>query len=174
MIYSVTKQQELFDNPEYKIISIEDSLQLLKGCKVLQFDSETSCKNPHLGKILCIQLGNKDKDFQIVVDCSTIDILKYKNILETTLLVGHNLKFDLQWLYNHSIIPRNIYDTMIVEQLLYMGFPRIPITPERYKKYNYDFPYKIIESKEGNIYYELSFSLQSLASMYLNINIEEH
>lgn len=173
MIYSVTKQRELFDNPEYKIISIEDSLQLLKGCKVLQFDSETSCKNPHLGKILCIQLGNKDKDFQIVVDCSTIDILKYKNILETTLLVGHNLKFDLQWLYNHSIIPRNIYDTMIVEQLLYMGFPRIPITPERYKKYNYDFPYKIIESKEGNIYYELSFSLQSLASKYLNINIDK-
>ena len=173
MIYLVSKQQELFDNTEYKIISIEDSLQLLKGCKVLQFDSETSCKNPHLGKILCIQLGNKDKNFQIVIDCSTTDILHYKNILEDTLLIGHNLKFDLQWLYNHNIIPRNIYDTMIVEQLLYMGFPRIPIIPERYKKYNYDFPYKIIESKEGNIYYELSFSLQSLAYKYLNIDIDK-
>lgn len=173
MIYLVSNQRELFSPSEYKTITIEESLQLLKGCKALQFDSETSCKDPHIGKILCIQLGSKKRDFQIVVDCTTIDILYYKEILESTLLIGHNLKFDLQWLYNHSIIPRNVYDTMIVEQLLYMGFPRIPITPERYKKYEYDFPYKIIESKEGNIYYELSFALQSLASKYLTINIDK-
>lgn len=173
MIYFVTKQQELFEHSLYKIISVEESLQLLQGCKVLQYDSETSCKNPHLGKILCIQMGNKELDFQLVIDCTTINILKYKEILETTLLIGHNLKFDLQWLYNYSIIPRKVYDTMIVEQLLYMGFPRIPITPERYKKYDYDFPYKIEESKEGNLYYELSYSLQSLAFKYLNINIDK-
>lgn len=173
MIYLLTKERELFENPTYKNITIEESLQLLRSCKVLQFDSETSCKNPHLGKILCIQLGNKEKDFQLVIDCNTIDIIQFKEVLESTLLIGHNLKFDLQWLYNHGIVPRNVYDTMIVEQLLYMGFPRIPITPERYNKYKYDFPYKIVESKEGNIYYELSFSLQSLASKYLNINIDK-
>lgn len=173
MICLVSTQKELFNNTEYKLITIEESLQLLKSCKVLQFDSETSCKNPHLGRILCIQMGNREKDVQLVIDCDTVDILRYKDILETTLIIGHNLKFDLQWLYNHGIIPRNVYDTMIVEQLLYMGFPRIPITPERYRKYGYDFPYKIVESKEGNIYYELSFSLQSLASKYLNIDIDK-
>ena len=173
MIYLVTTQQELFNNSEYKIISIEESLQLLKDCKILQYDSETSCKNFHLGKILCIQFGNKTKDFQIVIDCTTIDIQYYKEILEETLLVGHNLKFDISWLYNYSIIPRKIYDTMIVEQLLYMGFPRIPIFPERYVKYNYDFPYKVITTKEGHTYYELSYSLKSLAAKYLNIDIDK-
>lgn len=173
MVYFVTTQTYLIGNPEYKVINVEESLQLLKGCKVLQYDSETSCKNPHLGSILCIQFGNKEKDFQLVIDCTTIDILHYKEVLESTLLIGHNLKFDLQWLYNHFIVPRNVYDTMIVEQLLYMGFPRLPITPDRYKKYNYDFPYKVIISKEGNTYYELSYSLQSLASKYLNINIDK-
>ena len=173
MVYLVTGQPDLFENPNYKLMSVEESLQLLSSCKILQYDSETSCKNFHLGEILCIQFGNKEKDFQIVIDCTTINILLYKDIIESTLLVGHNLKFDISWLYNYSIIPKKVYDTMIVEQLLYMGFPRIPVYPERYTKYNYDFPYKIVISDKGNLYYELSYSLQSLAYKYLNINIDK-
>jgi DNA polymerase I-like protein with 3'-5' exonuclease and polymerase domains len=123
MVYLVSSNQELFENPDYKIIDVRESLQLLKDCKVLQFDSETSGRDARLCNILCIQFGNKDKDFQIVVDCTTINILNYKEVLESTLLIGQNLKFDLQFLYNYSIIPRNVYDTMIVEQLLYLGYP---------------------------------------------------
>ena len=123
MIYLVTREQKLFENPEYKTITIEESLQLLNGCKVLQYDSETNGRNSRLCNILCIQFGNKEKDFQIVIDCTTIDITIYKDILENTLLVGQNLKFDLQFLYNYGIIPLYVYDTMIVEQLLYLGYP---------------------------------------------------
>ncbi len=123
MIYLVTREQKLFENPEYKTITIEESLQLLNDCKVLQYDSETTGRNARLCSILCIQFGNKEKDFQIVIDCTTIDITIYKDILENTLLVGQNLKFDLQFLYNYGIIPLYVYDTMIVEQLLYLGYP---------------------------------------------------
>lgn len=42
MIYLVTKEQKLFESPEYKTISVEESLQLINGCKVLQYDSETT------------------------------------------------------------------------------------------------------------------------------------
>ena len=123
MIYLVTLEQKLFENPEYKTISVEESLQLMKDCKVLQYDSETTGRDARICSILCVQFGNKEKDFQIVVDCTTIDITIYKDILEGTLLIGQNLKFDLQFLYNHGIVPRNVYDTMIVEQLLYLGYP---------------------------------------------------
>lgn len=123
MIYLVTREQKLFENPEYKTITIEESLQLLNGCKILQYDSETTGRNARLCNILCIQFGNKEKDFQIVIDCTTIDITIYKDILKNTLLVGQNLKFDLQFLYNHGIVPLFVYDTMIVEQLLYLGYP---------------------------------------------------
>ena len=123
MIYLVTLEQKLFENPEYKTISVEESLQLMKDCKVLQYDSETTGRDARICNILCIQFGNKEKDFQIVVDCTTIDITIYKDILEGTLLIGQNLKFDLQFLYNYGIVPRNVYDTMIVEQLLYLGYP---------------------------------------------------
>lgn len=123
MIYLVTLEQKLFENPEYKTISVEESLQLMNGCKVLQYDSETTGRDARICNILCVQFGNKERDFQIVVDCTTIDITIYKDILEGTLLIGQNLKFDLQFLYNHGIVPRNVYDTMIVEQLLYLGYP---------------------------------------------------
>lgn len=42
MIYLVTGNQELFENTDYKTINVKESLQLLKDCKVLQFDSETN------------------------------------------------------------------------------------------------------------------------------------
>ena len=173
MIYLVTGQKELFNSDKYKYLSVEESLQLLDSCEVLQYDSETSCKNAHLGKILCIQFGNKEKDFQIVVDTSTINVLKYKDILESKNLIGHNLKFDLQWLYNYNIIPRRVYDTMIVEQLLYLGFPYLPISPEEYDKYEHTFPYKIIVEGKNYGKYELSYSLKSVAYKYLGIDIDK-
>lgn len=123
MIYLVTGQPNLFEDSDYKVISIEESLQLLNSCKVLQCDSETTGRDAHLCDILCFQFGNREKDFQIVIDCTTVSILKYKDILESKYLIFQNGKFDIQFLYNYKIIPRKVYDTMIVEQLLYLGYP---------------------------------------------------
>lgn len=121
MIYLVTNQNKLFDNPSYKIISVEESLKLLSTLSIVGLDTETSGRDPHICKLLCVQIGNKD--IQIVIDCSTIDIIQYKKYIESHYIVGHNLKFDLQFLYNHNIIPIKVYDTMIIEQLLYLGYP---------------------------------------------------
>lgn len=121
-IYLVTGQKQLFKNELYDIISVKESLRLLNSLNIIQYDSETNGRDSHIGNILCCQFGSKNK-FQIVVDTSTIHISLYKNLLENKLIVGHNLKFDLQWLYNYNIIPRKVYDTMVVEQLLYLGYP---------------------------------------------------
>lgn len=123
MIYLVTKQLELFQDPLYKVITAEESLQIMKDWKVVQYDSETSGRDAHINKILCIQFGNDGADARIVVDTSTIDINLYKDILESKTIIGQNLKFDLAFLYNYHIIPRKIYDTMIVEQVLHLGYP---------------------------------------------------
>lgn len=124
MIYLVTLNQELFEHDEYKVIGINESLSLLSTQNMLQADSETSGRDPHICKLLCFQLGNINKSWQIVIDCTTIDIRLYKDILESKYLIFQNGKFDLQFLYNYNIIPRKIYDTMIVEQLLYLGYPK--------------------------------------------------
>lgn len=122
MIYLVTGNQQLFQSEFYEIISVEKSLEILKTWDPVQFDTETSGRDPHVCKILCAQFGNREAGIQIVVDTSTVDILLYKEILETKLLIGHNLKFDIQFLYNHGIIPTKVWDTMIVDQLLHLGF----------------------------------------------------
>lgn len=149
MIYLVTKKQELFEDPDYTIITAERAIEVMQDWKLVQYDSETSGRDCHLCKLLCAQFGNDTSDIRIVVDCETIDIKLFKTILESKLLVGHNLKFDLQFLYNYGIIPRKVYDTMIVEQFLYLGYP------------------------PAGSFGGISYSLHSVAERRLGINIDK-
>ena len=132
MIYVVTGNTELFENDLYTVISVEESLSLMKDWGVVQFDTETDGKNCHINHLLSMQFGNRKRGIQIVVDCTTINPVLYKNIIESKPLIGHNLKFDLEFMYSIGIIPMKVYDTMVVEQLLYLGFPYISILPFEY------------------------------------------
>ena len=123
MLYLVTKQQQLFASDLYKVIDEQDALEMMKDWVLLQFDSETNGRDAHLCDFLCVQFGNDKADARIVVDCTTIDIRLFKDTIESKRCIGHNLKFDLQFLYNYGIIPRKVYDTMIAEQVLYLGYP---------------------------------------------------
>ena len=123
MVYFVTLQKQLFDDPDYVCITTEESLEMMHGWGVIQVDTETSGRDPHLCRLLCIQFGNDKADARIVVDCTTVNVCLYKELLESRMLVFQNGKFDLQFLYNHHIIPMKVYDTMIVEQLLHLGYP---------------------------------------------------
>ena len=149
MIYFVSNQQELFGHEGIENISIEDSLKMLEDTDMIQYDSETTGRDAHLCDLLCIQFGDIQGKNQIVVDCSTVDVRLYKNILESKWRIGHNLKFDLQFLYNYGIVPRKVYDTMIVEQFIYLGYPTWP--------------------KPGGV----SYSLAAVAKRYLNIDIDK-
>ena len=127
MIYYVTGNQELFEWEGVKRITVKESLEMLDSWKMLQYDSETTGRDARLCKLLLIQFGDTERENQIVVDCTTISPLWYKEVLEGKYLIGQNLKFDLKFLYNYGIIPRKIYDTMIVEQLLHLGWPAAEI-----------------------------------------------
>lgn len=166
MIYFVTNSLELFETKEYKIISVEESFKLLENVKIAEYDSETTGTDCYLNKLLCIQIGLKED--QLVIDCTTVDVTLYKDFLENTFLIGHNLLFDLQFLYTVGIIPRKVYDTMIVEQMLYLGFPKLPISPEEYEEFEYDFPYH----EKGDSYL-ISFALDAVAKKRLNIDIDK-
>jgi len=145
MIYLVTNQQELFNSPVYKTCSVEESIRLFDGIKIIQFDTETTGRDAHLCKLLSMQFGTPGGSTQVVVDCKTVNPLKYKELLESHVILGQNLKFDLQFLFNHGIVPTKVYDTMIIEQLLHLGFP------------------------SG----QLSYSLKAIAKRRLNIDIDK-
>ena len=82
MIYLVTGNQSLFDNEntDYTVISIEQSLSLLEPLSIIGVDTETEGIDVHTKKLLLAQFGCFD--FQVVVDCKTIDIINYKKLLE--------------------------------------------------------------------------------------------
>ena len=128
MIYYVTNQPSLISSPYYTVITPEESLNIIKDWKSAQADSETTGLDPHIDTLLLFQLGSVDGETQIVIDCTTVDIKIYKEFLESVYLEFHNGKFDLQFLYSAGIVPRKVYDTMIVEQLLYLGYPSAAIS----------------------------------------------
>lgn len=125
MIYLVSNQSKLFSSPNYEVISAQESLRIMKDWDLIQFDTETKGLDPHLGTLLTLQFGNKEGSIQIVVDCEGIDPCLYKEILESRTLILQNAKFDLRWLFNHKIIPTKIFDTMIAEQALRLGYPKV-------------------------------------------------
>ena len=145
MIVLVTNQKELFQHEAYTLMTVEDSLKEMQSWNIIQLDSETTGRDPHLCDFLCVQFGNDKADKRIVVDTTTVDIKRYKDILESKLCVLQNAKFDLQFFFNYGIIIRKVYDTMIVEQLLYLGWPA------------------------GQV----SYALNAIAERRLNINIDK-
>lgn len=123
MIYFVTGQRQLFEeNNAYQFATVEESLRLLESLRIVGLDTETYGTEIWQGRLLLLQLGNKD--FQVVIDCQTVDVQKYKAFLESDrLFIIHNAKFDLRWLYKEAIVVRNVYDTFLGEKILYLGFP---------------------------------------------------
>lgn len=124
-------ENNLFD---LNITKIEDCVKYLKNKKVISVDIETTRKfngkygkreglDPYLSKIVMFQIGDLER--QYVIDYRCIDINPLKEILESNSIVkvGHNIKFEYKHiLHNNGIKLNNVYDTMIVEQILFSGY----------------------------------------------------
>lgn len=123
MIYLVTKQQSLWTSDRYKVISVEEALELLAPLSVVGLDTETMGLDPYTKKLLTVQLGCAD--FQVVTDCTSVDIHLFKEYIENPqrMFLGWNIKFDLKFLYHQRIIPMRVYDGYLAEKLLWLGYP---------------------------------------------------
>ena len=122
MIYLVTGRRELFVSDKYKVIGVEESLRLLNPLTKVGLDTETTGLDPYTDTLKLVQLGCYD--FQVVIDCTTVNILLYKDYLESNrLFIGWNLKFDLKWLFKYMIIPIKVYDGYLAEKLMWLGYP---------------------------------------------------
>ena len=126
MIYLVSNAIDTSGLDGVEKLSVDESLDIIAHWPVVQFDVETTGLDPHVCKLVSMQFGYKHFDTgehtEIVVDCLSIDPKLYKEAIELSYLIGQNLKFDLQFLYNFGIHPLQIYDTMICEQVLYLGY----------------------------------------------------
>ena len=123
MIYLVT-QQILPESETYKIATSQEALEILEPLKIVGLDTETSGLNCHEDNLLSLQLGNFDN--QVVVDCTTVSPIYFKEYLESDrLFLGWNLKFDLKWLFKYGIIVNKVWDGFLMEKLMWNGYPQV-------------------------------------------------
>src|SRR3989304_7947691 len=139
-------------NPYYQISSnLEETIELLQKETILCLDTETTDINPLIGHIVILQLGTLKGD-QYVIDVRDFKLSILKPLLENPNItfVGHNIKFDYNMLKRYKILLNKVYDTMIVDKILYNG------------KYSMG---EIIKSKR--------FSLAGVYKYYFDIDIEK-
>jgi DNA polymerase-1 len=117
------------DRPVEKA-TMGEAIEFAKEHELFAVDIETTWKfkgkykeeglDPYLSKIVMFQFGTED--LQYIIDTRTEDITALLDILVTKTLVGQNLTFEYRHLlttYNRRL--RQVYDTMIVEQVLFNG-----------------------------------------------------
>jgi DNA polymerase-1 len=109
MIKLITNQHQLIEVIEYLTTLTEISL-----------DTETTGLDQYTCKLLSLQVGNKQ--LQYVIDTQKVDILPLKELLETKLILGANLKFDWKFMYHASIDIKYMYDVFLAECVLTTGY----------------------------------------------------
>jgi DNA polymerase I len=81
---------------------------------LLFLDTETTGLDPLTSELVTLQLMTTSGKTILLKDPLSLD--QYKPILENSLVVGHNIKFDSKFLkYQYGITLYHVYDTYLAE-----------------------------------------------------------
>ena len=106
----------------FEVITPEEALKKLEPLEIVGLDTETMGFDPYTKQLMLLQLGCYD--FQVVIDCTTIDPRYFKDYLQSDrLFIGWNIKFDMKFLFHKKIVLKNVYDGFIAEKLMWLGYP---------------------------------------------------
>lgn len=102
-------------------VSAEYVVNYFKNHEFVQYDSETTGLSLHDDRMICFQLGDYDNQYVI----STDNLKFLKHLLETKTLIGHNIKFDLGFLYKDEVYPSKVFDTFLAEAVINCGLKTV-------------------------------------------------
>lgn len=131
MIFLISNQQQI-QSEDFQVCDLNFCIEYIKTLKEIGLDIETTRKynkyfdieglDPYTSNIVMLQVG--DLDCQFIIDTRSIDA---KPVIETILennitIIGHNLAFEYSHiLHNYGLCLKNMYDTMLVEKIIYNG-----------------------------------------------------
>lgn len=131
MIYFITGNKNTYNNlkekepyyPNVEILNTEEGITYFsswsKDKEVIGFDTETNGLDANSNQVHFWIFGDYETQFVF----HNININELTPYLVSKQLLGHNIKFDIKFLYtntNRKVLHSNIYDTMIAEQRIYM------------------------------------------------------
>jgi DNA polymerase-1 len=123
MINFVSKNKQLFTNPNIKDTDISEVYQWLDENNIIGFDTETTGFSAIKENLLCYQFGNKDNQYVIEADSFPIKLFSTYFENPNKLFLLQNFKFDGRFLLKHgiNIWSMQIYDTFLAECILTTG-----------------------------------------------------
>lgn len=175
MIYLVSRNRSLFSPEKYKQVEFSEAMAILTPLKIVQFDTETMGLDCHTKALLTIQLGNKHN--QVVFDWTALTADEkrvLKEYLESDrLFLGWNLMFDLCFMYVQGIWIKNLWDGIIAEKLIYLGYPPF-LSVELYNELQLEGYAPFLDKETGALKgYELSYALRAAALRRCGIDIDK-
>jgi DNA polymerase-1 len=133
---SVFSVEDVFlPKPNYEYINstkdLPRALEHISKYEIIEVDTETTGLDPYLAKPVLLQIGLPNKvyifDVRYDTEHSDIKIDMLKSVLtgNEQLRLFQNALFDMKMIKIHGgFYVENIYDTLIVEQLLCLGLPQ--------------------------------------------------
>ncbi len=129
MNYIITKNRPFFE----KILSVSIKLGQVGFCDLedmvlpdkIAIDTETTGLQARHCDVFCVQIGTgKDNYIIHMYDDNYVfdDIVPY---IDDKILVGHNILFDLGFMYKYNFWPRQVRDTMLASKIMYNGDSRV-------------------------------------------------
>ena len=132
MIYFISKNKQLFQNPNINDCEIEKLHEWLKVNNVIGFDTETTGFKILESDLLCYQIGNRETQF--VVEAKSYPVSLFKDHFEDKdkLWLLQNFKFDGRFLLKAGIHiwKLNVYDTFLAECILTTGIENRDVSLE--------------------------------------------
>ena len=118
--------------PVYEYVTTDEqareAVAIIHRQPIIEVDSETTALNPYEGKVVLVQVGIPNKSYVFDVRCDTehssVDPQTLKPILvgNDQIRILQNAVFDMKMIKHHyGFYIENIYDTMLAEQLFYLG-----------------------------------------------------
>ena len=106
-----------------------EHLSKLNTAQSLCFDTETLQLQPERGRLRLLQLGARDRDTIVLIDCFQLDKGDWADLRQffrspNRFWLAHNAVFDLGWLQEHDIYPAGwVRCSMLASRLLTNGLP---------------------------------------------------
>ena len=112
-----------------KVFQGIEHLSKLNTATSLCFDTETLQLQPERGRLRLLQLGARDRDTIVLIDCFQLDKGDWADLRQffrspNRFWLAHNAVFDLGWLQEHDIYPAGwVRCSMLASRLLTNGLP---------------------------------------------------
>jgi DNA polymerase-1 len=116
--YIITKNRAFFEKiGKYNYCNLEDMILP----DTIAYDSETTGLLSHIDTMFCCQIGTGSNNYLIDLQENQYTFQDLIPFIQNKILVGHNITFDLKFMYREGFYPNEVRDTMIASNILYNG-----------------------------------------------------